>query len=111
MAGVTGCYRPVCVATPASSPEVGELAAHGSLPGSPGPDRIQSCEERPLRGATLLNTHRPHCPALSASRPAQTCCAGWAAFEKSRAAYDKAIELVGNTAETASLTRRRDQLG
>jgi RNA polymerase sigma-70 factor, ECF subfamily len=30
---------------------------------------------------------------------------------KSHAAYDKAIELAGNTAETASLTRRRDQLG
>ena len=28
----------------------------------------------------------------------------------SRAAYDKAIELAGNTAETAYLTRRRDQL-
>jgi RNA polymerase sigma-70 factor, ECF subfamily len=31
--------------------------------------------------------------------------------EKSRTAYDKAIELAGNTAETAYLTRRRDQLG
>ncbi|MCW2919902.1 MAG: hypothetical protein JWN52_7970 [Actinomycetia bacterium] len=31
--------------------------------------------------------------------------------QKSRAAYDKAIELAGNTAETAHLTRRRDQLG
>jgi RNA polymerase sigma-70 factor, ECF subfamily len=31
--------------------------------------------------------------------------------ESSRAAYDKAIELAGNTAETAHLTRRRDQLG
>ena len=31
--------------------------------------------------------------------------------EESRAAYDKAIELAGNTAETAYLTRRRDQLG
>jgi RNA polymerase sigma-70 factor, ECF subfamily len=31
--------------------------------------------------------------------------------EKSRAAYDRAIELAGNTAETAYLTRRRDQLG
>ena len=31
--------------------------------------------------------------------------------EKSRAAYDKAIELAGNTAEIAYLTRRRDQLG
>ncbi|GAA1008363.1 RNA polymerase subunit sigma-24 [Acrocarpospora pleiomorpha] len=30
---------------------------------------------------------------------------------KSREAYDKAIELAGNTAETAYLTRRRDQLG
>jgi RNA polymerase sigma-70 factor, ECF subfamily len=30
--------------------------------------------------------------------------------EKSRAAYDKAIELAGNTAETAYLTRRRNQL-
>jgi RNA polymerase sigma-70 factor, ECF subfamily len=27
------------------------------------------------------------------------------------AAYDKAIELAGNTAETAYLTHRRDQLG
>ncbi|MCX5008977.1 RNA polymerase sigma factor [Streptomyces sp. NBC_00638] len=30
---------------------------------------------------------------------------------KARAAYDKAVELAGNTAETAYLTRRRDQLG
>ncbi len=30
---------------------------------------------------------------------------------ESRAAYDKAIELAGNTAEVASLTRRREQLG
>jgi RNA polymerase sigma-70 factor (ECF subfamily) len=30
---------------------------------------------------------------------------------QSRAAYDQAIELAGNTAETAHLTRRRDQLG
>jgi RNA polymerase sigma-70 factor (ECF subfamily) len=30
--------------------------------------------------------------------------------QKSRAAYDKAIELAGNTAETAYLMRRRDQL-
>ncbi len=29
---------------------------------------------------------------------------------QARAAYDKAIELAGNTAETAYLTRRRDQL-
>jgi RNA polymerase sigma factor (sigma-70 family) len=31
--------------------------------------------------------------------------------QSSRAAYGKAIELAGNTAETAALTRRRDQLG
>ncbi len=31
--------------------------------------------------------------------------------QESRAAYDKAIELAGNTAETAALARRRDQLG
>src|SRR6202044_3161692 len=31
--------------------------------------------------------------------------------QESRAAYGKAIELAGNTAETAALTRRRDQLG
>jgi RNA polymerase sigma-70 factor (ECF subfamily) len=31
--------------------------------------------------------------------------------QASRAAYDKAIELAGNTAETAYLKRRRDQLG
>ncbi|MFI6043659.1 RNA polymerase sigma factor [Nocardia sp. NPDC051321] len=31
--------------------------------------------------------------------------------QQSRAAYDKAIELAGNTAETAYLTRRRGQLG
>ncbi|HEV2780811.1 MAG TPA: sigma-70 family RNA polymerase sigma factor [Actinophytocola sp.] len=30
---------------------------------------------------------------------------------QSRAAYDKAIELAGNTAQTAYLTRRRDQVG
>jgi len=30
--------------------------------------------------------------------------------EQSRSAYDRAIELAGNTAETAYLTRRRDQL-
>jgi hypothetical protein len=31
--------------------------------------------------------------------------------EESRAAFDKTIEPAGNTAETAYLTRRRDQLG
>jgi len=31
--------------------------------------------------------------------------------QESRAAYDNAIDLAGNTAETAYLTRRRDRLG
>jgi RNA polymerase sigma-70 factor, ECF subfamily len=31
--------------------------------------------------------------------------------QRSRAAYDRAIELAGNTAEAAHLTRRRDRLG
>jgi RNA polymerase sigma-70 factor, ECF subfamily len=31
--------------------------------------------------------------------------------EESRASYDRALDLAGNTAETASLIRRRDQLG
>jgi RNA polymerase sigma-70 factor, ECF subfamily len=31
--------------------------------------------------------------------------------QKARAAYDQAIERAGNTAETAYLKRRRDQLG
>ena len=30
--------------------------------------------------------------------------------QDARAAYDKAIDLAGNTAETANLSRRRDQL-
>ena len=37
---------------------------------------------------------------------------GWLRVQrKSRAAYGQAIELAGNTAEIAYLTRRRDQLG
>ena len=58
---------------------------------------------RPSRGARW--------PAITpTTRPAPTCCAGSGRSQKSRAAYDKAIELAGNTAETAYLTRRRDQL-
>ncbi len=43
-------------------------------------------------------------------RPAPTCCAWLGRGQQSRAAYGKAIELAGNTAEIAYLTRRRDQL-
>lgn len=41
---------------------------------------------------------------------APSCCAGWAGARRWRAAYDRAIELAGNTAETAYLIRHRDQL-
>jgi predicted RNA polymerase sigma factor len=37
--------------------------------------------------------------------------AGLGRGQESRAAYGKAIELAGNTAEIAYLTRRRDQVG
>jgi RNA polymerase sigma-70 factor (ECF subfamily) len=63
--------------------------------------------------------------ALAAIDPLEDTLAGYHAFhaaradllrrqgrsQESRAAYDKAIELAGNTAQTANLTRRRDQLG
>jgi RNA polymerase sigma-70 factor (ECF subfamily) len=62
--------------------------------------------------------------ALAAIDPLEDDLAGYHAYhatraellrrlgrgEKSRAAYDKAIELAGNTAETAYLTRRRNLL-
>ncbi|WP_042398199.1 RNA polymerase sigma factor [Streptacidiphilus carbonis] len=47
--------------------------------------------------------------AYQATRADLLCRSGRS--QESRAAYDKAIELAGNTAETAYLTRRRDQLG
>ncbi len=64
-------------------------------------------------------------PALAAVDRLEDTLAGYHAYhvtradllrrlgcsQKSRAAYDKAIELTGNTAEAAYLTRRRDQLG
>ena len=63
--------------------------------------------------------------ALAAVDPLEDKLAGYHAYhaaradllrrlgrsQESSAAYDKAIELAGNTAETAYLTRRRDQLG
>jgi RNA polymerase sigma-70 factor, ECF subfamily len=63
--------------------------------------------------------------ALAAVNPLEGTLAGYHAYhatradllrrlgrsQECRAAYDKAIALAGNTAETAYLTRRRDQLG
>lgn len=54
-----------------------------------------------------LVTSRP--AVTPTTRPAPTCRVGRAAV-RSRAAYDRAIEPAGNTAETAKLTRRRDRL-
>jgi len=53
----------------------------------------------------------PDPPPAPRARPRDHRAASGYAREESRAAYDKAIELAGNTAETAYLTRRRDQLG
>jgi RNA polymerase sigma-70 factor, ECF subfamily len=50
-----------------------------------------------------------HYHAFHATRADLLRRLGWR--EKSRAAYDKARELAGNTAEVAYLTRRRDELG
>ncbi len=51
-------------------------------------------------------------PAITPTmQAAPTCYAGWGETHQSRAAYDQAIELAGNAAEIAYLTRRRDELG
>ena len=78
---------------------------------STGPSRSPSLTARRWRwrpSTVSTTTWRATTPT---TRPAPTCCAGWTASQESRAAYDRAIELAGNTAETAYLTRRRDQLG
>jgi len=54
-------------------------------------------------GGTLAGYHAYH--ATRADLLRRLGCS-----QKSREAYDRAIELAGNTAETAYLTRRRDQL-
>ena len=78
---------------------------------STGPSRSPSSTARrwPWRPSTASRTSWP--AITPTMRPAPSCCAAWAAAEESRAAYDKAIELAGNTAETAYLTRRRDSAG
>ena len=95
-----------------SSPCTTSSSASTLLRSSPstGPSRSPSSTARRWRWppSTVWTTRWPATTRIT--RPAPTCCAGWAANEESRAAYDEAIELAGNTAETAYLTRRRDQL-
>ena len=96
-----------------SSPSTTSSSASTPRRSSPstGPSRSPSSTARRWRWRPSTAS-RTRWPAITpTTRPAPTCCAGWAAAEESRAAYDRAIELAGNTAETAYLTRRRDQLG
>ena len=67
-----------------------------------GPEVALAAGDR-LQGA-LAGYHAYH--ATRADLPRRLGCS-----QQSRAAYDKAIELAGNTAETAYLTRPRDQPG
>ena len=108
--------RPRRAATPTggrSSPSTTSSSASTPRRSSPstGPSRSPSSTARrwPWRPSTVSRTGWP--AITPTTRPAPTCCAGWAAAQESRAAYDQAIELAGNTAETAYLTRRRDELG
>ena len=93
------------------------------------PSTTSSCASTPRRSSPSTRpsrwpsstARRSHWQPSTASRtswpattpttpPAPICCAVSATPGESLAAYDKAIELAGNTAETAHLTRRRDQL-
>jgi RNA polymerase sigma-70 factor, ECF subfamily len=90
-------------------------------------DQLTRLDRSPVtvlnRAIAVAETDGPEV-ALAAIDPLQDKLAGYHAYHaaradllrrlgrsaESRAAYDKAIELAGNTAETAYLTRRRDQL-
>ena len=67
--------------------------------------RRPGCRDRDRRAASSRELDR--LPRLPRDH-APTCCDGWAAPPEARAAYDRAIELAGNTAEIAYLTHRRD---
>ena len=82
-------------------------------------------DRRPQPGHRGRRARRPGGGAGRGRPPRRTPLAGYHAYhatradllrrlgrgQESRAAYDRAIELAGNTAETAYLTRRRDELG
>ena len=69
----------------------------------------RSAETTPI--AILLSEAIAFCvPADSALRDGADLLRRLGRSRESREAYGRAIELAGNTAETAYLTRRRDQL-
>jgi RNA polymerase sigma-70 factor, ECF subfamily len=94
---------------------------------TPQPRRLARIDPSPIialnRAVAVAEIHGPEVALAAVDRLAARL-AGYHAYhatradllrrlgrsQKSRAAYDKAIELAGNTAEIAYLTRRRDQL-
>ena len=87
-------------------------SGHRGTPGTPGrhtarPSRRQ-CRAAALQ-RTLPGNWSPARASTAATAPSEVRTS--LSQLGSRAAYDKAIELAGNTAEIAYLTRRRDQLG
>ena len=96
-----------------SSPSTTSSSASTPRRSSPstGPSRSPSSTARRWhwRRSTVSRTRWP--ATTPTTRPAPTCCAGWAAPRSRARRTTAAIELAGNTAETAYLTRRRDQLG
>ena len=81
-----------------SSPSTGPLGSPG-LTGTEVALAAVECLEDTLAGYHAYHVTR----ADLLRRPGRS--------QKSRTAYDKAIELTSNTAQTVYLTRRRDQLG
>ena len=97
---------------PRSSPCTTSSFAWTPRPSSPstGPSRSPNSTAPRWHWRPWIASTTPWPAITPTTRPAPTCCAGWAAPE-ARAAYDEAVELAGNSAEIAYLTRRRDQLG
>ena len=76
--------------------------------GSTGRSRSPSSTARRSRWRSL--TACPSTATAPSTPPAPTCCAGWAGATRRGPRTGRAIDLAGNTAETAHLIRRRDQL-
>jgi len=109
--------------SPPQPPTRGESPDVPGTPNSPPTSSNATNQARPNRAIAVAELDGPEV-ALAAVDRLEDKLAGYHAYhatradllrrlgrsQKSRAAYDKAIELAGNTAETASLTRRRDQL-
>ena len=82
-------------------------------PGVHAPGEVVHAAKGRYRGpvAVVASAHRKGGMRLTTVTPRADLLLRLGRSQESRAAYDKAIELAGNTAETAYLTRRRDQLG